>query len=515
MGNIFTKSVLIFFMCVGAMFSLCGDQPLHDHDSLPYKLPENLFFVKRPVNLTDFIPPELRQLAYGIYPKSPEYNTARLIFNKRFVYFPKAIFVPTTFQEVQYLIGVLRQYHLPFAIQSGGHCIEPGSLSSYYVISLKNFNSIIPDITTGQVYIGAGAKLETVIHTLGLIDYAIPTGTCPSVGVAGLTLGGGLGLLSRIYGLTCDSVQSITFVNADSEIIEVSATNYPDLFWALRGGGNGSYGIALGFTFNMHYIPVVTYYELMWNYDPYLIPDIMVTWQKWVKDLPEIISSDLAIRHPSHLTSRPEESPPLTIRIFGLKVGSEPFTEWEDAFESLHPSVFIRSGSYLEMSKFWAKESDLPFLKYKSRILMKPLTLNAIMDITRFFKRLERRDPNYLVYFEFERFGGQVPNNHTAFFPRHAFGWWAQAYFWPEQKQSEEVLALSRRFYASIPKEVSRYCYANLVDYDLGKHYLKDYYGNHVDRLIRIKRKYDPTNLFHWKQSIPLKRHLNSYSFRK
>lgn len=137
---------------------------------------------------------------------------------------------------------------------------------------------------------------------------------------------------------------------------------------------------------------------------------------------------------------------------------------------------------------------------------MKPLTLNVIMDITRFFKRLERRNPNDLVYFEFERFGGQVPNNHTAFFPRRAFGWWAQAYFWPEQEQSKKILALSRRFYASIPKEVSRYCYANLVDYDLGKRYLKDYYGNHVDRLIRIKRKYDPTNLFHWKQSIPLKR---------
>ena len=113
MGNIFTKSVLTFFMCVGAMFSLCGDQPLHDHHSLPYKLPENLFPVKRPVSLTDFIPPELRHLAYGIYPKSPEYNTARLIFNKRFVYFPKAIFVPTTPQEVQYLVGVLRQYQSP------------------------------------------------------------------------------------------------------------------------------------------------------------------------------------------------------------------------------------------------------------------------------------------------------------------------------------------------------------------------------------------------------------------
>jgi hypothetical protein len=191
------------------------------------------------------------------------------------------------------------------------------------------------------------------------------------------------------------------------------------------------------------------------------------------------------------------------IRIMGLKLGPEPFTEWECAFEHLKPRVRIFTGRYVDLAKYWVSESLLPFSKAKSRILMKPLTGNVIKEITHFFERLERRNPNYLAYFNFEVFGGAMTKNHTAFFPREAFGWWLQGYYWGQQKQSKEILALSRKFYAKIPPEVSKYCYANIVDYDLGRHYLKRYYGDHVDRLIKVKNKYDPENLFHWRQSIP------------
>lgn len=506
MDKIFRMSISAFILFVCGICSLYG-KIHHDNKSpLHIKLTGNVFSTKGSACSNNFIPPELENLSYAIYPTSPEYNTERLIYNKRFVYFPKAIIAPTTPQEMQYVVGVLRQYHLNFAVQSGGHCFEPGSLSSNIIISLQNFNSIIPDTVNNQVYIGAGCILGTVINTLGQIDYAIPTGTCPTVGVAGLTLGGGVGLLNRTFGLTCDSVKSITFVTADASIIEVSASNEPDLFWALLGGGNGSYGIALGFTFKMYPIEEVSFYELMWTWDPKLIPPIMEAWQQWVKDLPDAISSVLGIRHPNNICALPLETPPLVIRVFGLKVGSEPFTEWEKPFGCLDPTVRIFKGRYIDMAKFWVSEPDLPFNKAKSRILMKPATEHVIRNVTRFFKRLEKRNPNYLVYFNFERFGGQILNNQTSFFPKNAFGWWFQAYYWPEQDQNEEVLALSRKFYAQIPREVSKYCYANIVDYDLKQRYLKDYYGNNVNRLIKVKQKYDPTNLFHWKQSIPLEK---------
>lgn len=498
MNRLFRCSVLIFLIIISA--SIFASEQF-----LPDQLPKSIFPSKASVDFDDFVPPEFQNLPYAIYPTSPEYNTARLIYNKRFVYFPKVIFVPTTYQEVQFVVSVLNQYRLRFALQSGGHCFEPGSLSSDYIISLKNFNSIIPDIPNSQVFIGAGCILSNVINTLGAIDYAIPTGTCPSVGAAGLTMGGGIGFLSRTYGLTCSSVQSITFLNADSEIIEVTADSYPDLFWALLGGGNGSYGIALGFTFTMYYIPQITFYELVWEFNPRLIPPIMEKWQEWSLQIPETINTVLGIRHPNHFTAHPEETPPLVIRIFGLITDPADISELK-AFDCLHPKVSIHTGRYIDMAQYWSFESDLPFNKLKSRILMKPVSGSVIALVAAFFELLEKRDPDFLVYYNFERFGGSVRDNTTSFFPKNAFAWWEQAYYWGHQEQNEEVIALSRKFYTSIPKEVSKYCYANIVDYDLGPKYLKAYFGSNVDRLICVKRKYDPTNLFHWRQSIPTKK---------
>lgn len=462
--------------------------------------------------LDDCIPPELRNLPYGIYPTSPEYNTARLIFNKRFVYFPKAIFVPDTYDEVKHVIRAFRKHDLNFALRTGGHCFEPASLSSDFVLDLSHFNEIIPDVANSEVTLGAGCKLKRVIHELGALDFAIPTGTCPSNVVNGLTLGGGIGFLNRKYGLTCDAVKSIKMLTADAEIIEVSKHSHPNLFWALLGAGNGSYGIALQYKFEMFFIPVVSFYELSWKWNPKKITPIMQAWQKWVKTLPDDITTVLGVRHANEMCAEPENTHRNVIRIFGLKISDQPFTEWKKAFKKLKPHVKIFTGTYLEMSKFWAKESKLPFNKIKSRILFKPISNNVIAQVERFFERLEERNPDFLAYFNFEAFGGRMADFHTSFFPQDAFAWWEMAYYWDRQEQSDKILALANEFYFNIPSEVSKFCYANIVDYDIGPDFLKLYYGDHVKRLIKVKDKFDPTNFFHWRQSIPTSESLESSS---
>lgn len=472
--------------------------------SLFSDIEKEYLFASSMIKEDECIPKEFENLSFAVYPGSCEYNSDRLNYNKRFNYFPKIIFYPTKHKEVQFLVKVFNKYHLNFSMRSGGHCFEPGSLSSQYIVDLSNFNTIVPDIDKKEVYIGAGSKLKDVIKTLGELDYAIPTGTCPTVGVTGLTLGGGIGLLSRQIGLTCDSVKSITLVTATGEVIEASRYNHPDLFWALRGGGNGSYGIVLGFTFKMYYIPTVTYYELLWEWDVNLIEPILETWQAWSETLPDDISTVLGIRHPNFMCATPEEAPPLAIRINGLKVGDEPFTEWK-IFKKFHPKVTITQTSYLDSVKYWSNESPLPFNKGKSKILHNPLTKKTIRQVVDFFEKLEERNPNFLTYFNFERFGGKVTSNKSSFFPSQAFGWWEQAYFWEFPEQTEGVLSISRRFYDTLCNKEFPHCYANFVDYDLGKDYLFRYYGDHADRLIGIKKQYDPHNLFHWKQSIPVK----------
>jgi len=259
----------------------------------------------------------------------------------------------------------------------------------------------------------------------------------------------------------------------------------------------------LGFVFKIHHVPVVTYYELMWEWDVKLIKRIMETWQAWALELPDTITTVLGVRHPNTMCAAPEEAPPLVIRIDGLKVGNDPFTEWK-AFKKFKPNVKIIHTSYLDSVQYWSNESPLPFNKGKSKILNQPLTGKTIDKIVRFFEKLEKRNPNFLVYFDFERFGGKVASNKSSFLPSQAFGWWEQAYFWEWPEQTPEVLALSQNFYDTLSNTKFPYCYSNFVDYDLGSDYLFRYYGDNVSRLKKVKRKYDPSNLFHWKQSIPL-----------
>ncbi len=114
---------------------------------------------------------------------------------------------------------------------------------------------------------GAGCLLGDVIETVGALDYAVPTGDCPVVGATGLSLGGGQGVLTRLYGMTCDAIKSITMMNADGKVIEVNEKSFPDLFWAMRGAGNGSYGVVLGLTLKMYPIAKTHYVELSWDWD--------------------------------------------------------------------------------------------------------------------------------------------------------------------------------------------------------------------------------------------------------
>lgn len=442
------------------------------------------------------IPRELRGLSYAIYPISRGYDTARFNYNKRFNIFPHMVIAPRTKKEIAFIFKMMKKHHLRFSIRSGGHCLEPGSLSQGYIIDLRNFNAIKPNVKRKEVYIGAGCRLGTVIETLGKLDFAIPTGTCTSVGTTGLALGGGIGVLVRPFGLTCDSIKSITLLNAHGKVIEVNSKNHPDLFWALRGAGNGSYGIVLGFTFKMYHIPTVSTFNLSWKWNSHLVSRVIKTWQKWIQTLPNNISTHIELKYLNHK---------LSIEVTGLKIGKESFTEWKKAFKSLHPKVTIIKQSYLDSTKQWADRAPFPFLKGKSTILMKPLSNQPIQKTVEFFEDLKKEDKNYYALFEIEAFGGKVAEGHTAFFPRKALAWWYQVMYWDNPNLAKPALHKLRKFHKDIAPYVSRYVYANIVDYDLKSRYLDAYYGNHVDRLIRIKNKYDPENFFHWKQSIPLK----------
>jgi len=489
--RMFARIFFLFIFCNGICFGSQEIGTIKCTDNVLRQIYPN----QNACILQGSIPSRLQELSFAIYPTQVfTYNTVRFNFNKRFNVFPKAIIIPKSHASLAKVLKTLRKKNLAFAVRSGGHCFEPGSLSSDYVLDLRRFNSIkLSD--EGEVYVGSGARLGPVIEKLGKLDLALPTGTCQSVGMGGLALGGGIGFLARTFGLTCDAVKSMIVLTADSAIIEVDENHYSDLFWALRGAGNNSYGIVLGFKFKTFSVPAATFFELKWNWDPLLIQQIFNAWHSWIAQLPNTINPVLTMSYSNGA---------LSVSIVGLKVGSDPFVEWQTAFQNLNPTVNIHTGRYVDLAQLWADSPTEPFSKVKSLIAFTPIPAPAVQLAIDYMQQLQLSQAPFQASLQVTAFGGQLAQGDTAFFPRNAVEWWHQVVNWNQQEQEAAALASIGAFYSSVVPLVSNFAYSNDVDYDLGNSYLQAYYGDHVDRLIQIKNKYDPNNLFHWQQSIPL-----------
>lgn len=462
----------------------CSDDPL-----------EQIYPTQNMCVLTGEIPKALRDLPYGMYPTCDIYYTNRFSYNKRWNWFPNAVFTPRTPEEVQYVLGQFIHHKLRFFVRSGGHCYEQ-VIPHGYILDLRNFNEIIPDIDASTVYIGAGSRLGDVISALGEIDYLIPTGTCPSVGVAGLALGGGIGMTERKFGLTCDAILSITLVTADNKIITVSEHHHPDLFWALRGAGNNSYGVVLGFTFKMYHVPVASILQLRWDWDPKVFFEVYEAWQTWVTTLPSDITAETVFKY---------KDGRVRLSMNAMKIGAEEFTEWESVFRPLKPdSVELFRGNYASVAAIDASNYTFPFSKAKSKILFKPLTHEGIGTIIDWMALLLSKQCQYEAFWGFGCGNpGAIIEGDTAFFPRTAFGIAIGFIYWPHLQQQSEAVDLINQSYRDLEPFTSPYSYSNLVDYDLGPEYLNAYYGTHVPRLIKIKNIYDPKDIFRWRQGIP------------
>jgi hypothetical protein len=182
------KTFKALFFLIG--FLLCGW--IGNNNLICIKCTDNVLRQIYPnqnaCQLQGSIPPKLQRRSFIVYPTQVSiYNTERFNFNKRFNVYPKAIIIPNNASTLAKVLKFLRKKQLPFSIRSGGHCFEPGSLSPDYVLDLQRFNTI--NLSKDEVCIGAGARLGPVIEKLGKFDLAIPTGTCQSVGVAGLAMG--------------------------------------------------------------------------------------------------------------------------------------------------------------------------------------------------------------------------------------------------------------------------------------------------------------------------------------
>jgi hypothetical protein len=277
----------------------------------------------------------------------------------------------------------------------------------------------------------------------------------------------------------------------------VNEKSYPDLFWAMRGAGNGSYGVVLELTLKMYPIAKAHYVELSWDWDEAKAGAIFERWQSWLSKLPQEITTHIRLQYADGKS---------LIKLTAVKIGPDELNEWKKPFESLEPKVKMFSGRYVETARYWAASHSNPFSKSKSAIIMKPISKNGIDVIVNCLTMMEKDKKSYQIHFTIASMGGKSAEGDTAYYPREALAMWHQMVTWETPEEEKDALQTLRTFSQQVSPHVSSQCYANIVDYDLGEDYLRAYFGTHVDRLIEIKKKYDPSDFFHWKQSIPLSR---------
>ncbi len=175
---------------------------------------------------------------------------------------PAAVLRCTSAADVAAAIGFARREALPIAVRSGGHCAAGLSSTPGLVVDVSPMDSI--EVDGDRIVVGGGVRLAALVEALGAHGRAMPTGTCPTVGVSGLTLGGGWGMLSRQYGLTCDQLVRAEVVTADGAVLVADDDHEPDLFWAVRGGGTSGLGVVTSMEFRTVPAPPMTNFRYTW-----------------------------------------------------------------------------------------------------------------------------------------------------------------------------------------------------------------------------------------------------------
>jgi len=428
---------------------------------------------------------------------------------------PKAIVLCATPQDVAETISFLDRHGLENAIRSGGHCFADNSSSSGVIINVTPMNSVL--VSGGLATIGAGARLGNVYEALQKHDVTIPGGTCPPVGIAGLTLGGGLGILGRKYGVTSDLLIAAQIVLADGRILDCDESHNEDLFWALRGAGSGSFGVVTSLTFRTVPVPEMTNFHLAWPLDRAV--GLIDAWQRWAPYARDELAASLK------LTATGDPDRPPSVDVYGALMGTESdATDLVDELVALSGSDPTFSSSkqmtFSETRRFWAELGaeeasaggallsvgvQQPYLFMKSEFFKRQLPTEAIAALLENFS-LERVSGEAREL-DFMPWGGaynRVRPDATAFVHRDGLFQLKHAVTVdPEAPPGEKGKARGwiRRSWEAVHPWGSGRVFPNFIDPEL-ESWAEAYYGTNYERLLRVKLRYDPTGFFRFPQSI-------------
>lgn len=427
-----------------------------------------------------------------IWPQDAEYEEARLDFNARFSRHPAAIVECSEVADVQNAILWARQEGVPLRARSGGHSYEAYSVvDDGLVIDLGGLNAITVDVAQGEAVVGSGVRLIDLYRRLWDEGVTVPAGTCPSVGVAGLTLGGGFGYLSRQYGLTCDHLLSAEVVDADGDVLQASDDQHTDLFWALRGGGGGNFGIVTSLRFQLRPVDNVALYHITWPWED--VPEVLAAWQRWAPEVDRRLGSGFGLRHPDA----------------GIIGSSGQFNGSEDELRGLLDPMLqvgtptlqeLTTVTYMEaVERYAGAPVSHSVFKNTGAFVSKPWSAEAIS----LFVDHMRASPNDSNVVGFFAGGGAVADiepSATAFAHRDALFDVQYQGYWQDDSQADAAIAWVDAIRDAMQPFTSG-AYINYIDADQSD-WASAYYGSNLTRLLEIRATYDPRSVFSGPQSI-------------
>jgi FAD/FMN-containing dehydrogenase len=452
-----------------------------------------------------------------VLPGSPDYESVRQPVMARFEHLrPAAVVRCVTPADVAATLAVAGRLDLPMAIRSGGHSVAGRSSTDGVVLDVTPMGSVA---VAGEVAtVGAGVRLGQLYDALADHGLTIPAGCGPSVGIAGLTLGGGLGILGRKHGLTCDHLLEAQVVLADGRVVDCDQHHDGELFWALRGAGGGHYGVVTSLVFRTLPAPATTVFHLTWP--PAATAAVVQAWQTWAPEGPDELDATL------RLTAAGDDERPPGVEVVasvldgqadatGLlgdlvdRVGTDPVAASHEHLSHRAAKRYLEGlGSVEDRPEQSGPEQPPPpgHLYTKSEFFRRPLageTVAILVEhLTQGLAPGQSREVDFLPW------GGaynRVPADATAFAHRserflvqHLVQVDADAAA-AERDAARDWLA---RSWALVHPWGSGGVYPNFPDPDL-QDWPRAYHGTNYDRLRRVKATYDPGGFFRFHQSLP------------
>jgi hypothetical protein len=426
-------------------------------------------------------------------PGSEGYETSRHVFNAMIEHYPALIVHCAGVADVIVSVRFARDHHLPVSVRGGGHGVAGHAVGEgALMLDLSGLRGVRVDPTSKTVRAEAGITWRSLDHETQAFGLATTGGTVSMTGIAGFTLGGGLGWLMGRYGLACDNLLSADLVTADGRFVHASESENADMFWGVRGGG-GNFGVATALEFRLHPVSNVLAGVLFWPIER--ATEVISFFRDFTWTIPEELGMILA------LATAPDGSRVVALASCfsgpvdqGVKVLA-PIRRFADPLmDTIAPMRYEQAQIMLDETA----PSDTR--SYWKSAFMHEISEEAVEKMVRGFARTP--SPLSMVHiWSYQGMATRVRPEATAFANRTGRFLLHIVSDWKDPEDDENNMRWAKGLWEEMQPHLANQAYSNFADVSAEKR-IRAAFGENYARLVQLKQKYDPTNMFRFNQNI-------------